>query len=235
MLFVAIKLFNAVHYCSVISSVTEPINNVTMLNTLLLLGLWIGFFGCIFLQSLFFIILICKLDWKKSDSRGETFYFIHIYIVYLDRWWLQSLSYFQALIRAGVQVSETKDKSYAIENKGYTEGSFCLLYDGIVVVKKKYFIVDFVCWLIMLFFVHPWTELPQQYTEEGQTDENTDLEGLSKREGGITNAVTLVTVGTVLTTKQLVVRRGLAFFFMLLILAGGIVLNGVLTYYTLRV
>ncbi len=58
---------------------------------------------------------------------------------------------------------------------------------------------------------------------------NTDLEGLSKREGGITNAVALVTVGAVLTTKQLVVRRGLAFFFMLLVLAGGIVLNGVLT------
>ncbi|XP_016380484.1 solute carrier family 47 member 2, tandem duplicate 2 [Sinocyclocheilus rhinocerous] len=134
-----------------------------------IIGLWIGFFGCVFLQSLFFIILICKLDWKKATQ--------------------------EALIRAGVQVPETKDESYAMENKGYTE------------------------------------EVPQQsqHNEEGQTDANTDLEGLSKREGGITNAVALVTVGAVLTTKQLVVRRGLAVFFMLLILAGGIVLNGVLT------
>uniref|UniRef100_A0A672JVR8 Multidrug and toxin extrusion protein n=1 Tax=Sinocyclocheilus grahami TaxID=75366 RepID=A0A672JVR8_SINGR len=134
-----------------------------------IIGLWIGFFGCVFLQSLFFIILICKLDWKKATQ--------------------------EALIRAGVQVPETKDESYAMENKGYTE------------------------------------EVPQQsqHNEEGQTDANTDLEGLSKREGGITNAVALVTVGAVLTTKQLVVRRGLAVFFMLLILAGGIVLNVVLT------
>uniref|UniRef100_A0A671NU28 Multidrug and toxin extrusion protein n=1 Tax=Sinocyclocheilus anshuiensis TaxID=1608454 RepID=A0A671NU28_9TELE len=134
-----------------------------------IIGLWIGFFGCVFLQSLFFIILICKLDWKKATQ--------------------------EALIRAGVQVPETKDESYAMENKGYTE------------------------------------EVPQQsqHNEEGQTDANTDLEGLSKREGGITNAVALVTVGTVLSTKQLVVRRGLTVFFMLLILAGGIVLNEVLT------
>ncbi|XP_077104048.1 multidrug and toxin extrusion protein 1-like [Siphateles boraxobius] len=134
-----------------------------------IVGLWIGFFGCVFLQSLFFIILICKLDWKKATQ--------------------------EALIRAGVQAPETKDESYAMENKGCTE------------------------------------DVPEEFqdTEEGQTDASTDLEGLSKGEGGITDADTKVTVGAVLTTNQLVVRRGLAVFFMLLILAGGIVLNEVLT------
>ncbi|KAK7143811.1 hypothetical protein R3I93_014845 [Phoxinus phoxinus] len=135
-----------------------------------IVGLWIGFFGCLFIQSFFFIILICKLDWKKATQ--------------------------EALIRAGVQAPETKDESYAMENKGCTE------------------------------------DVPEEphHTEEGQTDASTDLEGLSKGEGGgITDAGTKVTVGAVLTTKQLVVRRGLAVFFMLLILAGGIVLNEVLT------
>lgn len=63
------------------------------------------------------------------------------------------------------------------------------------------------------------TEVPQesQNNEEGQTDANTDLEGLDEVEGGLTVADTKVTVGAVLTTK----RRGLAVFFMLLILAGG--------------
>uniref|UniRef100_A0A673FMC6 Multidrug and toxin extrusion protein n=1 Tax=Sinocyclocheilus rhinocerous TaxID=307959 RepID=A0A673FMC6_9TELE len=133
-----------------------------------IIGLWIGFFGCVFLQSLFFIILICKLDWKKATQ--------------------------EALIRAGVQAPKTKDESYAMENKGCTE------------------------------------EVPQesQHNEEGQTDANTDVEGL-REGGGITDAGTKIAVGAVLTTKQLVIRRGLAVFFMLLILAGGIVLNEVLT------
>ncbi|KAL0161840.1 hypothetical protein M9458_041236, partial [Cirrhinus mrigala] len=64
-----------------------------------------------------------------------------------------------------------------------------------------------------------------RYTEEGQADANKDLEGLSEGEEGIIDTGTKITVGAVLTTKQLVVRRGLAVFFMLLILAGGIVLN----------
>uniref|UniRef100_A0A671P021 Multidrug and toxin extrusion protein n=1 Tax=Sinocyclocheilus anshuiensis TaxID=1608454 RepID=A0A671P021_9TELE len=114
-----------------------------------IIGLWIGFFGCVFLQSLFFIILICKLDWKKATQ--------------------------EALIRAGIFLPQES-----------------------------------------------------QHTEEGQTDANTDVEGL-REGGGITDAGTKIAVGAVLTTKQLVIRRGLAVFFMLLILAGGIVLNEVLT------
>ncbi|XP_051533292.1 multidrug and toxin extrusion protein 1-like [Myxocyprinus asiaticus] len=134
-----------------------------------IIGLWIGFFVCVFMQSLFFIILICKLDWKKATQ--------------------------EALVRAGVQAPENKGES--MENKGCTEG----------------------------------TDLPQesQHVEEDQANANPDLERLSIVEGGITEAVAWVTIGDVLTTKQLVVRRGLAVLIMLLILAGGIVLNEVLT------
>ncbi|XP_055035507.2 multidrug and toxin extrusion protein 1 [Misgurnus anguillicaudatus] len=127
-------------------------------------GLWVGFFVCVFLQALFFVILICKLDWKKATQ--------------------------DALIRAGVRDPDTKDECYAMENKGCTED----------------------------------VSQGAQNIAEGQTD----LEGFHK-EGEIAAAGTIVTVGEVLTTKQLVVRRGLAVFSMLAILAGGIVLNEVLT------
>ncbi|XP_056302389.1 multidrug and toxin extrusion protein 1-like isoform X2 [Danio aesculapii] len=133
-----------------------------------IVGLWTGFFVSAFTQCLFFIILICKMDWEKAAQ--------------------------EALIRAGVQVTETKEESFGLENKGCTEEA----------AQKS------------------------QHTEKGQTDANTDLEGLSKGGGGISGAGAKTTVGAVLTTKQLVVRRGLAVFFMLLILAGGIVLNEVL-------
>lgn len=66
-----------------------------------------------------------------------------------------------------------------------------------------------------------------KHIEENQTDANTNLEALRKAEGGI--AVALVPVREVLTSRQLVVRRGFAVFFMLLILAAGIVLNELLT------
>ncbi|XP_056302388.1 multidrug and toxin extrusion protein 1-like isoform X1 [Danio aesculapii] len=134
-----------------------------------IVGLWTGFFVSAFTQCLFFIILICKMDWEKAAQ--------------------------EALIRAGVQVTETKEESFGLENKGCTEAE---------AAQKS------------------------QHTEKGQTDANTDLEGLSKGGGGISGAGAKTTVGAVLTTKQLVVRRGLAVFFMLLILAGGIVLNEVL-------
>lgn len=130
-----------------------------------IIGLWVGFFVCVFLQSLFFIILIWKMDWKKATQ--------------------------EALVRAGVQDPETKNECYAMENQGFTE------------------------------------ELSQvpQHSEGRQEDINTDLEA----EGGSIEGVALVTVGEVLNTKQLVVRRGLSVFFMLLILSGGIASNKVLT------
>ncbi len=75
----------------------------------------------------------------------------------------------------------------------------------------------------------PCIEVQQesQHAVEGQTYANTDVEGLGEG-GGITDAGTKITVASVLNTKQLIIRRGLAVFFMLLVLAGGIVLNEVL-------
>lgn len=84
--------------------------------------------------------------------------------------------------------------------------------------------------LLKKSFVLVFAEISQgsQNIEGGQTDANTDYEALSNA-GGLTEGVALVTVGEVLTTKQLVVRRGLAVFLMLLLLAAGIVLNEILT------
>ncbi|TRZ03382.1 hypothetical protein DNTS_008646 [Danionella cerebrum] len=73
--------------------------------------------------------------------------------------------------------------------------------------------------------VAPESKLP----EEEQRDANADLEGLSN--GGCTETDAKITIGEVLSTKQLVIRRGLAVFLMLLILAAGIVLNEMLTGY----
>ncbi|XP_074521634.1 multidrug and toxin extrusion protein 1-like [Halichoeres trimaculatus] len=48
-----------------------------------IIGLWTGFVVCVFMQSLFFIILVFKLDWKKAAD--------------------------EARVRAGVQVKEEKE------------------------------------------------------------------------------------------------------------------------------
>nr|XP_055036432.1 multidrug and toxin extrusion protein 1-like isoform X1 [Misgurnus anguillicaudatus] len=133
-----------------------------------IIGLWVGLFVSVFLQSLFFIILIWKMDWKKATQ--------------------------EALVRAGVQDPETKNECYAMENKGFKEEV---------------------------------AQVPQ-CTDGRPADANTDMEAVSKAERVSLEVVALVTVGEVLTTKQLVVRRGLSVFFMLLTLAGGIVLNKVL-------
>uniref|UniRef100_A0AAY4ALD7 Multidrug and toxin extrusion protein n=1 Tax=Denticeps clupeoides TaxID=299321 RepID=A0AAY4ALD7_9TELE len=61
-------------------------------------------------------------------------------------------------------------------------------------------------------------------------DANTDVEGLKTQEGGTAEGGrAFVIVGDVLSTKQLVIRRGLATFFMVLILIAGVVINEVLT------
>ncbi|KAI5096827.1 multidrug and toxin extrusion protein 1 [Silurus meridionalis] len=126
-----------------------------------IVGLWTGFFVCVFLQSIFFLILIYKLDWKHATE--------------------------QALKRAGVQTT-TKDESYALENKCADED----------VIQNT------------------------QAREGSQTDVE------SKGENDDEKAPE-VTVGDVLTVKQLVVRRGLVVILMILILAGGITLNEFLT------
>ncbi|MCJ8740612.1 hypothetical protein PDJAM_G00060890 [Pangasius djambal] len=131
-----------------------------------IVGLWSGLFVCVFLQSLFFLILIYKLDWKRATE--------------------------EALIRAGVQTAEAKDESYALENKCATED-----------VPKE-----------------------AQPSEADQTD--VEAKGGNDEERAAEDGAA-VTVAGVLTIKQLVVRRGLTVFLMLLILAGGITLNEFLT------
>ncbi|GAA6089182.1 multidrug and toxin extrusion protein 1 [Tachysurus ichikawai] len=132
-----------------------------------ILGLWSGIFVCVFLQSLFFLIIIYKLDWKRATE--------------------------EALKRAGVQTAEAKPESYALEN-------MCVDED----VQR----------------------MESQPREGDQTDVAAKEENNEER--SVENGVA-VTVGDVLTTKQLVVRRGLAVLVMILILAAGITLNEILT------
>ncbi|XP_072518701.1 multidrug and toxin extrusion protein 1-like [Salminus brasiliensis] len=135
-----------------------------------IIGLWTGFFVCVFLQSLFFIILICKLDWKKTTQEAQ--------------------------VRAGVHIAETKDESYAMENKSCQEDD----------------------------------SQGDKPSKDDQIYENSDVEGQNEcKEGTAEEKDEAVIVGEVLTTRQLVIRRGLAVLLMLLILAGGIALDFFLT------
>uniref|UniRef100_A0A3Q3GW86 Multidrug and toxin extrusion protein n=1 Tax=Kryptolebias marmoratus TaxID=37003 RepID=A0A3Q3GW86_KRYMA len=108
-----------------------------------IVGLWTGLTICVVMQSIFFLIFLSKLDWKKAAE--------------------------EALMRAGVQIKEEKEM---MENTG----------------ELKTF---------------------------------TDLLLLS-------NKSTTTTVGDVLSTRQLVLRRGLAVLIMLVVLAAGIVLKDLL-------
>lgn len=65
-----------------------------------IVGLWTGLVVCVFMQSLFFLILVCKLDWKKACD--------------------------EALVRAGVKVKEEKEMTVmesTDSNHNQTEGS----------------------------------------------------------------------------------------------------------------
>ncbi len=65
-----------------------------------------------------------------------------------------------------------------MENKGCTEGTFCLRY--MMTLMMNTFIMDFPPMLTDYS-----TEVPQesQHNEAGQTDANTDLDGLGEGEG----------------------------------------------------
>ncbi|XP_060746798.1 multidrug and toxin extrusion protein 1-like [Tachysurus vachellii] len=145
-----------------------------------LVGLWTGLFVCVLLQSIFFLVLIYKLDWKRATE--------------------------EALKRAGVQTAEAKPESYALEN-------VCADED----VRR----------------------MESQPREGEQTDVEAKVENNEERsvengvaenneERSVENGVA-VTMGDVLTTKQLIVRRGLTALLMILILAAGITLNEILT------
>ncbi|KAJ8369219.1 hypothetical protein SKAU_G00092470 [Synaphobranchus kaupii] len=61
---------------------------------------------------------------------------------------------------------------------------------------------------------------PDKHGEHSPWEFSSDLEGLHERDGG-----TLTTVGEVLSSRQLFLRRGLALCAMLVILAAGILTN----------
>ncbi|XP_062340870.1 multidrug and toxin extrusion protein 1-like [Osmerus eperlanus] len=130
-------------------------------NRMGILGLWSGLFVCVIMQSTFFLILIWKLDWKKATN--------------------------EALVRAGVDVSEKKEDSFATEKKVSSSS------------------------------LHPGPGDPVSVEENAE-----DLVS-EWGEKVVTN------VGVVLSVRQLVLRRGLAVFLMLLILAAGITVSEVLT------
>lgn len=100
-------------------------------------------------------------------------------------------------------------------------------YVPVVFFRKKQTFKMFFLFVCRFADTSQWSE----HLEGDQTDANTDLETLNKAEGGQREGVALVTIGEVLTASQLVVRRGLAVFFMLLIFAAGIVLNEMPTYF----
>ncbi|XP_046873599.1 multidrug and toxin extrusion protein 1-like [Hypomesus transpacificus] len=130
-------------------------------NKMGIVGLWSGLFVCVIMQSTFFLILIWKLDWKKATN--------------------------EALVRAGVDVSEKKEDSFAMEKKGSSSS------------------------------LHPGPGDPASVEEnaEGSVSERGEK--------------VVTTVGVVLSVRQLVLRRGLAVFLMLLILAAGVTVSEVLT------
>uniref|UniRef100_A0A8K9WW46 Multidrug and toxin extrusion protein n=1 Tax=Oncorhynchus mykiss TaxID=8022 RepID=A0A8K9WW46_ONCMY len=61
-------------------------------NKMGIIGLWIGLFTCVLIQSLFLVVLLCKLDWKKASQ--------------------------EALVRAGVQLPEMKEEQFGLEKRG---------------------------------------------------------------------------------------------------------------------
>ncbi|XP_036380967.1 multidrug and toxin extrusion protein 1-like [Megalops cyprinoides] len=133
-----------------------------------IIGLWTGLFICVFVQSVFFIILLVKLNWKKATH--------------------------EALVRSGVQPppceEERRQQVFSLDKRGSC----------------------------------------QALAMEAQLPEaNENPEGRSKGEGeGVAAAgggEACSTVGAVLSTRQLVLRRGLAVVAMVLILAAGIICN----------
>ncbi|XP_055797365.1 multidrug and toxin extrusion protein 1 [Salvelinus fontinalis] len=61
-------------------------------NKMGIIGLWTGLFTCVLIQSMFLVVLLCKLDWKKASQ--------------------------EALVRAGVQLPERKQEQFGLEKKG---------------------------------------------------------------------------------------------------------------------
>ncbi|XP_017287932.1 multidrug and toxin extrusion protein 1 [Kryptolebias marmoratus] len=128
-----------------------------------IVGLWTGLTICVVMQSIFFLIFLSKLDWKKAAE--------------------------EALMRAGVQIKEEKEMMENTDSN-HCRSSVSAAASGPDVEDKVYQDVY---------------DVPDQ------------------------NKSTTTTVGDVLSTRQLVLRRGLAVLIMLVVLAAGIVASFFLT------
>uniref|UniRef100_UPI00398F487F multidrug and toxin extrusion protein 1-like isoform X1 n=2 Tax=Pristiophorus japonicus TaxID=55135 RepID=UPI00398F487F len=132
------------------------------------LGLWSGLFVCVVVQSVFFVIVIYKINWKKASD--------------------------QAMVNAGVKINVNTSCSRC---NGQTEDISTEVHTENIAV-------------IML-------------TNLSHTENNADTEQL--REESSTPDIGVTIVGEILSTKQLIVRRGLAFLSGPVILAIGLVIQ----------
>ncbi|XP_068606733.1 multidrug and toxin extrusion protein 1-like [Brachionichthys hirsutus] len=119
-----------------------------------IVGLWIGLCICVLMQSSFFLIFICRMDWKKAAE--------------------------EALVRAGVQKKEENEME-KMENTDSNQNQNPVSVEN----------AEEVC-------------IPEQ------------------------NKSPVVTVGESLPVRQLVLRRGLTFLLMIVILVAGIVISDIL-------
>ncbi|KAJ8347656.1 hypothetical protein SKAU_G00262450 [Synaphobranchus kaupii] len=131
-----------------------------------IIGLWSGLVLCVFIQCVFFIILLVKLDWKKATQ--------------------------EALYRAGVQPSpsaqESAQQGHALDKLGSTQA----------------------------------LPVESQGCEDFPRESCNNLDRLSTGEGEGEAQQAHTTVGVALSFRQLVLRRVLATFGMMLLLAVGI-------------
>lgn len=120
-----------------------------------------------------------------------------------------------------MQAEDAQKESYALENKCSKEGN---------VVLSSYSGSDKIMSQTETHCLYPCTDISQSPhpIKENQTDVNTEEESQVKDEE-LAEEKVAVTVGGVLTIRQLVIRRGLTTLLMILILAGGIALNEFLT------
>ncbi|XP_028976539.2 multidrug and toxin extrusion protein 1 isoform X2 [Esox lucius] len=61
-----------------------------------ILGMWTGLSFCLSFQSVFFIVMLCKMDWMKATQ--------------------------EALVRVGVEHLKKKDEQIGLEDKGWSKG-----------------------------------------------------------------------------------------------------------------
>ncbi|XP_067866728.1 multidrug and toxin extrusion protein 1-like [Heterodontus francisci] len=134
-------------------------------------GLWVGILICVFAQLVFFLIMICRINWNEASD--------------------------QALINAGVMKDADTLNSTSGGQTQYKSTELNTENSAVVPVPN-------VC------------QVEQKIDQDRVTD------GSSILDIGVT------TVGEILSTKQLIIRRGLAFLSGPLVLAIGLVIHFIL-------